>query len=70
MDRAIQTLIGEETIPWRMYNNSTEVITQTELGKALRASGIIMSKLWFCASVEEVEAIVGADQIWLEKYND
>ena len=68
MTRAIQTLIGDETIPWRMFDNSVEIITQTELGKALRASGILMSQLWFCESVEAVETIVSQDDKWLEKY--
>jgi len=70
MDRAIHTLVGDETISWRMYDNSIETITQTELGKAMRASGVLMSKLWFCASIEEVEAVVGLDPIWLDKYKD
>lgn len=68
MDRAIQTLVGDEPITWRMYDNSDEVVTQTELGKALRASGILMSKLWFCKSIEEVETIVSNDTIWMDKY--
>ena len=70
MSRAIQTLESDETIDWRMFDNSTETITKTELGLALRASGIKMSELWFCVSVEEVETIVSADPLWLEKYND
>jgi hypothetical protein len=69
MARAIQTLVGDETIPWKMFDNSIETITQTELGKALRASGIKMSELWFCSTVEEVEAIVSKDSAWLDKYN-
>lgn len=61
MSRAIQTLVGDEPIPWRMYDNSTEIITKTELAKALRVSGVMMTKLWFCNSLEEVEAIVSAE---------
>lgn len=69
MQRAITSLVGDETISWRMYDNSIETITQTELGKALRESGIKMSELWFCQNESEVEAIVGSDSVWLEKYN-
>lgn len=68
MQKAITTLVRDEEINWRLYDNSMAVVTQTELGKAMRASGVLMSKLWFCASVEEVEAIVGLDPIWLDKY--
>lgn len=68
MQKAITTLVGEEKINWRLYDNSMAVVTQTELGKAMRAAGILMSKLWFCESVEEVEAIVGLDPVWLDKY--
>ena len=69
MSKAIQTLVGDETIPWRMFDYSIETITQTELGKALRASGIKMSELWFCSTVEEVESIVSKDSEWFFKYN-
>ena len=69
MDRAIQTLVGDEPITWRMYDNSTETLTQTHLGKALRAAGVMQTKLWFCSSIEEVETLVGADTEWYAKYS-
>lgn len=69
MDRAIQTLVGDEPITWRMYDNSTETLTQTELGKALRAAGVMQTKLWFCSSIEEIEELVGADTEWYAKYS-
>lgn len=69
MDRAIQTLVGDEPITWRMYDNSTETLTQTHLGKALRAAGVMQTKLWFCTSAEEVETLVGADTEWYAKYS-
>jgi hypothetical protein len=68
MNRAIQTLVGDETMSWRVYDNSAVVVSQTELGKAMRLAGIMMSRLWFCGSVEEVEAIVAEDALWLAKY--
>lgn len=68
MNRAIQTLVGDETITWRVYDNTTVTITQTELGKALRASGIMMTRLWFSSSIEEVLEIVSEDAEWLAKY--
>jgi hypothetical protein len=68
MGRAIQVLVGDEPITWRMYDNSEVVITQTELGKAMRAAGIKQTELWYCSTVAEVEAIVAADTEWLTKY--
>jgi len=68
MVKAIQTLVGDEKITWKTYDNQVVEITQTELGKTLRASGILMTKLWYCTTVAEVEAIVGQDTIWLAKY--
>ena len=69
MAKAIITLIDDEPIPWKLYDNGVIMITKAELSIAIRKAGIILSKLWFCISVEAVEAIVSNDLIWLEKYN-
>lgn len=70
MARAIQTLVDGETIPWTMYDNTTEILTKIELGKALRACGMLQSQLWVTNSIEEIELIVGADAVWFEKYKE
>tara|TARA_R110001606_G_scaffold321588_2_gene468509 strand:- start:2273 stop:2737 length:465 start_codon:yes stop_codon:yes gene_type:complete len=69
MDKAIATLIGDEVISWKTYDNSTVVITQRELSKVLRKSGIILSKLWFCESIEQIEDIVLTDSEWFKRYS-
>lgn len=70
MQKAITTLVGDEKVSWRLYDNTSADVTQTELGKAMRAAGILMSQLWFCTSIEEVEEIVKADSIWYKKYEN
>ena len=46
MSRAMQVLVGEETIDWITADNKVVNITQTELGKALKLAGQEQSRLW------------------------
>lgn len=69
MHKAITTLVGDETIPWKMYDNKTVVITQTELKKAMRKAGILQSKLWFCQNIEQIKSIVEVNPLWLKEYS-
>ena len=46
MTRAIQSLVGDEPITWVTVDNQMIVVTQTELGKALKLAGAEQSRLW------------------------
>jgi len=46
MVRAIQSLVGSETVWWVDADNNPQEVTQTELGKALRLAGAEQSRLW------------------------
>lgn len=70
MSRATQTLLTDETMTWRVYDNSEPTVNATILSSALRKAGILMSQLWFCTSEAEVMAIVEADEVWLAKFQE
>ena len=47
MTRAIQVLVADEEMPWRTADDTTVMVTQTVLNKALRIAGEAQSALWF-----------------------
>jgi len=46
MVRATIALVGNETVPWTLADNTVVNVTQTELKKALTLAGTAQSQLW------------------------
>lgn len=69
IQKAITSLVGDETTQWRVYDNSTVTVNQTILKKVLRKAGIVKTQLWFATSKEQVDEIVAYHQEWMDKFN-